>query len=216
MPSKTVPNNGTLWDQYDLRITLTTPLLGTIPKDPEIYEAWVRTQQAEKAAKEGIELPEGEGPMGDEGGFEERGWTTFYGDDQGRPVLKAYQFRGFLKEAANVIKDAVGVKNLRHHVENTVRIEPRDIVLADKIDGDIQRPLRAMTAQGPRVSLVRSDYVGEGRSYELQMGILKGSKVTEEVIRAILDYGSFKGLLQWRTAGFGSFTYELTQVSVAG
>lgn len=204
MPDSEV--NTDLWDQYQVEITLKEPLLGTIPKNKDIYADHVRDK---------IRAQEDEVPPESFSELEEKGWTSFYtvSEDDLRPVIMDYQFKGFLKEAGNVLKDVLKVKALRSHVESTVFVFPRKTVLADIPDGVIERPLRAMTMQGPRVSLTRSDYINAGRSYTFQLRVLKGSKVTEQVLRGIMEYGEVRGLLQWRNGGYGSFTSTLTKVS---
>ena len=81
----------------------------------------------------------------------------------------------------------------------------RDIPLFDadgnrikNIDGHLERPLRAETMQGPRVSLAKSEYLNEGWNFTATIRV-----------KQMLDYGALKGLLQWRNAGYGSFEYEV-------
>lgn len=190
-----------MWDQYRLRWRLLEPVLGTVPKDKEVFTNYIaekaKTAEEKEQAAQDVERVSEEA--------ESRGWTGFYVDDEGRPVLMDYQFKGFLKNAGNILKDALGVKNLRSHVEQTVFVSPRMMVLADETDGVLERPLRAMTMQGPRVSLARSDRINPGRDYELKLTVLEGSKVTEKVLRGILSYGELSGLLQWRNGGYGRF-----------
>jgi hypothetical protein len=52
---------------------------------------------------------------------------------------------------------------------------------------------------------VRSDLINPGKPYSLELQVLEGSKVTEDVLRGILSYGELSGLLQWRNAGYGKF-----------
>lgn len=135
---------------------------------------------------------------------EHRGWTGFYEED-GKPILRDYQFKGFLKEAANILKEAIKIKALRSHVQTDVFVRPDYIFLADKPDGTLERPLRAMTQQGPRVSVMRSDMINPGREYELEIIRLQTGNVTDEALRTILTYGELSGLLQWRNGGYGRF-----------
>lgn len=190
-----------MWTKFDLVFALTEPILGTIPKDRNVFENFVMDQaktdmEKEKAAGDAARVPEE---------VESRGWTGFYEDEAGRPILMDYQFKGFLKNAGNILKGALKVPNLRSHVNDTVFVNPRYIILADKPDGVLERPLRAMTMQGPRVSLMRSDKINPGKLYDLEIQLLEGGKVTEEVLRALLGYGELSGLLQWRNGGYGRF-----------
>lgn len=190
-----------MWNKYDLCFELIEPILGTIPKDRNVFENFIMDQaktemEKEKATEDLDRVPEE---------AESRGWTGFYEDAEGHPILMDYQFKGFLKNAGNVMKGALKIKNLRSHIEQTVFVNPRSIVLADKPDDVLERPLRAMTMQGPRVSLVRSDMINPGRVYPLELQVLEGSVVTEAALRDILSYGELSGLLQWRNGGYGRF-----------
>lgn len=213
-----------MWNRYNLTFEFTQPVLGTIPKDRNVFENFIMDQaktemEKDRAAEDADRVPEE---------MESRGWTGFYEDELGRPILMDYQFKGFLKNAGNIMKgivgsrtvavkpkkgeedtgktkNEVGIKNLRSHIEQTVFVSPRQIVLADKPDDVLERPLRAMTMQGPRVTVVRSDMINPGRRYDLEISVLKDSVVTEKVIRDLLSYGEQSGLLQWRNGGYGRF-----------
>lgn len=71
-----------------------------------------------------------------------------------------------------------------------------------------ERPLRAMTALGPRVTVARSEQLPAGVTFRCGLTVFPG-EITEEALRELLDYGFYCGLLQWRNGGFGSFRYEL-------
>lgn len=190
-----------MWDKYQLVFELTEPMLGTIPKDPKVFENFLidhgKTDMEKTRATEDMErVPEE---------MESRGWTGFYENEDGHPILMDYQFKGFLKNAGNVLKGALKIPNLRGHISDTVFVNPRQTVLAEKPDDILERPLRAMTMQGPRVTLVRSDVINPGRQYTLELQRLEGSKVTEKALEEILGYGELVGLLQWRNGGYGRF-----------
>lgn len=190
-----------MWDKYELVFEFTQPVLGTIPKDRNVFENFVMDQgktqmDKDRAAEDVARVPEE---------VESRGWTGFYEDEAGHPILMDYQFKGFLKNAGNILKETLKIKNLRSHIEQCVFVNPRYIVLADKPDDTLERPLRAMTMQGPRVSVMRSDMINPGREYTLELQVLEAGKVTEDALRAILSYGELSGLLQWRNGGYGRF-----------
>ena len=95
--------------------------------------------------------------------------------------------------------------------ENLVFIEPRQIalILPEGIEITFcERPLRAMTAQGPRVSLARSEQLPTGTLFECSLKVYAGS-ISEPLLRDLLSYGSDKGMCQWRTGGKGRFQFEL-------
>lgn len=192
------------WHEYQLTIQLFEPLLGTIPKDEDVWSQHVLAEEHQDHDDENppVVAEEDRTP----------GWTGFYTDDDGRPVLMDYQFKGFLKEAANIIKEDLGITALRKKVDDDLFVFPRRTVLADEPDGVLERPLRAMTRQGPRVTVVRSDTIEPGRQYTFRLKVRGKSKVTEEILREILAYGELKGLGQWRNGSFGRFTSVLTPV----
>lgn len=193
-----------MWNEYELVLEFTEPILGTIPKHRDVWSEHVRTQLT------GDDETGEVATLAEAADIDEKGWTGFHADDKGRPIMYDYQVKGFLKEAGNTIKDVVKVKALRSHIEKDVFVFPRQTVLAEEPDDFLERPLRAMTMQGPRVTVVRSDLINPGTEYTLHLKVLETSKVTEEVLRACLDYGAMKGLGQWRNGGYGRFVYELT------
>jgi hypothetical protein len=198
-----------MWDIYKLTWWLTEPLLGTIPKNRDVWSEHVRTQLTGEDEAELMEQAE-DAHLADEAEVGERGWTTFYVDEAGRPILFDYQLKGFLKEAANTTKETLKLKNLRHHVEQEVFVFPRRLVLGDAVDGYIERPLRAMTQKGPRVTVVRSDRIDpDGRRYEHELRVLATSKIDSDVLNTILGYAAYKGLGQWRNGGYGRFEFTL-------
>ncbi len=190
-----------MWNHYSLQFELIEPILGTIPKDRKVFENFIMDQaktqmEKDKAAEDVDRVPEE---------TEARGWTGFYEDENGHPILMDYQFKGFLKNAGNILKGTLKIPNLRSHINDTVFVNPRSIILAEKPDDVLERPLRAMTMQGPRVSLARSDLINPGRIYELELEVLADGKVTDAALREILAYGEKSGLLQWRNGGYGRF-----------
>lgn len=72
--------------------------------------------------------------------------------------------------------------------------------------GELQRPLRAETAQGARVALAHSETVPVGTKQEFIVKLLKDDLVP--LVREWLDYGELHGTGQWRNASFGRFCWE--------
>ncbi|HEX7022509.1 MAG TPA: hypothetical protein VF171_06605 [Trueperaceae bacterium] len=184
-----------------VRLTLTEPLLGTVPKNQDVYARYIasRAPTPENGDEEVETTPEE---------IESAGWTGFHSDEKGL-FLYDYQVKGLLKEAGNTLKDLLGVKALRSKIDSYVFIRPRRIYLGKaEPDGVFERPLRAQTPQGPRVALARSDYVDAGTEVEFEVVVLEGP-VKPKHIEAILEYGALKGLGQFRNGGFGRFTAEV-------
>jgi hypothetical protein len=177
------------------RLTLTEPMLGTIPKNKEVFTRYIASERT--GEDEIANIPPGE----------ESGYTGFYTKEDGI-YLYDYHIKGFLKEAGNILKEALEIRALKSKLDNYLFVFPRSLRLKDKPDGINERPLRAMTAAGPRISLAKSDYVDAGTTIEVTIKLLPHQELTQELIETLLDYGAFKGLGQWRNASWGRFTWE--------
>lgn len=197
------------------RLTGITSLLGSVALDKKIYTNYIATK-----GKDQKELDMGKEDVENVIDSEEK-ITGFYRDaETGAIVLKAYQIKGFLKEAAKVLKDQLGLLSCTSKIDNLVFVSPRNIpVMRDGLpvtdpDGFLERPLRADTAQGPRVALAKSEMIHEGWSIDIEIEVLENKKTAKSVnvdmdlVENLLEYGEKKGLLQWRNGGYGSFTFE--------
>lgn len=185
-------------------MTLMEPLLGTVPKNQEVYAAYIATKAPKpELADEEVETVQE---------IEDKGWTGFHTDADG-PLIYDYQVKGFLKEIATVLQAELGIKGLKSKIEKYVYVLPRRIRLPAIADKPMERPLRASTAQGERVTVTRSDQVAPGGQITLQIMLIPNSStkqskaVTWKTVEALLDFGALKGLGQWRSGGFGRFTW---------
>ena len=198
---------------YEINIELIEPMLGTVPKDPEIYKNYI----ASKKDSNGELLIPHEAMIDEEvatvpADAEKSGWTGFHRDNDGVFIYN-YMILGFLKEAGNTLKTQIGIKNLKSKIDNLVFVEPRRIHLKKEVDGHLERPLRAMTMQGPRVTLVRSDYVSEGTKFTARIRVLDNKEITGDTIGEILEYGRLKGLGQFRNGSYGQFKFEMKELA---
>lgn len=194
--------------KYHVKLTMITEMLGSQPT-VDVATEFI-------AAKNDIELPHDEAMALPEA--LERGTTVFHKVD-GSPVLFDYSIKGFVKEAARTLngsEDVSSVKNLLAKVSKWLFIEPRIIPLILPEGGQItfnERPLRAQTAQGPRVALSRSEQLPVGTTLEFDIVVLNaGKELTEKVLRGLLDYAYYQGLGQWRSGGHGRATYTIERV----
>lgn len=187
-----------------LKCTFTEPVLGSQPTIDVASEFLIKRAGLDELPPDEMEtLPE----------VLERGTTVFH-KRNGKYLLMDYQFKGFLKEAGRTFNGLNGVKALRSKIDMYVFIEPREIKLhiPEGIEvAYLERPLRAETAQGPRVTLARSEMLAEGTWFEVYMDLFPCA-ITEEMLRDLLDYGSRKGLGQWRNGGYGRFVYKMEKV----
>ncbi len=151
-----------------------------------------------------------------------KGLTVFFKDKaSGRPMIGDHMIYGFMKAAAEAIGRTLPKKQgtILHSVSYTqsiinqhVRAEEEFIVfdkdIVRKEDGSPayeQRSLRAMTAQGPRITLASSEVVPAGARLSFVLRVMENSPLTEESIRRMMGYGEIVGLGQWRSSGRGSF-----------
>ena len=200
------------------RLTGMTRLLAAQAANPDVRSEFIASKAAElrKGEDETNHLPEES--------FDKKNLTVFLRDD-GALCISDYVIKGFLKEALGAIKNQVGLANHATKVDNYILIEGvgdnpeyihitkrgQDVTEPDKV---LERPLRAMTMQGPRVSVTASEMVGPGWQIEFDLTIMenastpKSRALTTEVIEMAFEYGAFKGLGQWRNAQNGRFTFE--------
>jgi len=193
---------------YKVKLTFVEEILGTVPRDREIYQTWVQTQA--------LELTEDqiEQELNTIEEIEEKGWTGFHLVD-GNPILYDYVVKGFFKDACGMLRRADGtlsakVTAYKRVIDGLVFVRPRQIPLRlpdGQEMGVNERPLRAQTAQGERVALARSDTCPAGTTMEFSVIVM--GKVSKELLKEWLDYGRWRGLGQWRNAGWGVFEYEI-------
>jgi len=189
----------------EVQIVLAEPMLGTVPKNKEVYEKYIESKR-EKA--------NGDSETDTVTEIDENtGWTGFHADDDGLFVYD-YMVKGFLKHAGNTLKDILGVKALKSKLTNYVFVHPRKIHFKDngafiaEPHDVLERPLLANTPQGPRVTVTRSDLINAGVTLYFEITLFHHKEITTELIQAILEYGRFSGLGQWRNASYGRFDVQ--------
>jgi hypothetical protein len=183
-------------------IEFIAPILGLMPLNKELYQDYIATKMPPGEDME--TKTEDEESMITEA---EKGMTGFYSDSEGVYLLN-YQWKGFMKKSANVLKKLIGVKNLKSKLEDYVFVFPRHLWLKEKPDGILERPLIGMTAQGQRIALAASQYVDAGVEIKVEIHRIPHDEVTWDVIEDILDYGRYHGCSQWRGAGYGAFEWK--------
>lgn len=201
-----------------VRLKGISPILGSISPDKEIYTKFIATKT--ESIKEYKRALEDEESVLDT----KEKYTCFYRDKEGNPILKDYQIKGFLKESAKALRGTFDVLGSgvtsQGKIDNLIFIKGVNISLTrdgkkiESPDDFLERPLRAMTMQGPRVSLAKSELIDEGWECEFEIQFLndvssgKSKTYTWEIIEKLFEYGELKGLLQWRNGGYGRFTFE--------
>lgn len=195
-----------------VKLTLTEPILGSQPGDPEIHSRFIASK-----APDAKKMEEEIAAVGVEE-VTERSMTYFHRDKNGNPCMMDYQIKGFLKSAAKVLNktndpDLEKLKAFKQAVDLLIFVYGMDggrfIPFKIPEDGKIttlQRPLRASTMQGERVSLATSEKLPEGCELYFKIEILDDSLV--KYVRKWLNYGKYNGLGQWRNGSYGRFTWE--------
>ena len=226
--------------RYRITETFLTRLLGTAPASKEVYESFIAKKREKEAGRRrkasvrlGVETAPVTGTAVEEVETidEEAGITVFHrdlgekteaGEDGQGLFFLDYQVAGYWKETAEILQQEHGIKQPRSKFDNFVYVMPRRVYITDadgkvltKADGRLERPLRAMTMQGPRVSLACSEVVNPGRTITYELYVLpylkKGSGRdakavdVDGLIEMLCDHGRLKGRGQWRNGGNGRF-----------
>lgn len=203
-----------------VRLTFTEPVLGTWPSNQNIAREFIASKSPDAASIEDEVAALGADAVAD------KGMTIFPRDAEGRPVFYDYQIKGFFKDACGMLsrlggKTEAGKKKAVNEsgritaykkvIDGLIFVQPRMIPLV--VNGEMeecQRPLRAQTAQGERVSLANSEEISAGSRCEFDVLCMDDSH--EAAVREWLDYGALRGIGQWRNSGKGRFTYTAYEV----
>lgn len=198
------------------RITFTEEILGTSPNTEDVYREFIASKSPDAATIEDEVAAVGVDAL------VERGMTVFPRNKDGVPFLYDYQIKGFFKDACSVLnrlsnKDEKGKKTAVNEsskltaykkvIDGLIFVAPREIPFVfEGTVGNCQRPLRAQTAQGERVALANSEAIPAGAYVDIEIKCL--SDEHEKAVREWLDYGSLRGIGQWRNSGKGRFDWE--------
>lgn len=192
--------------ELKVKLTFIEPILGTSPANPDIYREFIGSHAPDAASVEDEVATLGADAVA------EKSMTIFPRLDDGTPFLYDYQIKGFFKDTCGglrKVKDSSSskIKAYKKEIDKLIFPEPRTIPIL--FDGEIkecQRPLRAQTAQGERVSLAMSEEIPAGATCEFTVVCLCDDYI--DVVRDWLDYGRFSGIGQWRNSGKGRFRWE--------
>lgn len=201
------------FDRRTYRLHGMTRILGAQAANPKVHSEFIaaKAEKQEKGEEQTAMLPKEE--------LEKKGLTVFLRDD-GVLCLADYVIKGFLKEALGVIKSQVKIGSPTTKVDNLILVEPeyihftrggKPVTDADEI---FERTLRAMTMQGPRVSVSASEIIRPDWEIEFTLTLIANEKTAKSValtwnfIEEALNYGAIKGLGQWRNGQNGRFTWE--------
>jgi len=189
-----------------IKLTLTEEMLGTKAANKDVFADFIASK-APDDDKRKEEL--------DTADHREEAATTIFHSQNNKPGIWDYQIKGFFKDACGSMNrfDKEFRNNLeklpayKTKIDGVIFVFPRFIpfTLTGPI-GNCERPLRAETAQGPRVFVCRSETVPAGSSLEFTVEVM--SKELLPYVEAWLGYGKLRGLGCWRNSGKGRFTVE--------
>lgn len=193
-------------------ITFIEPVLGTLAGDPEIAKVFILSKHPDGLSEDEVKALTSDEAL-------QKACTVFPRID-GEPFIWDYQWKGFFKEAfmAFWMSDEYKQEDLKKvwltkymlkkTVDLMIHVKPRRALL--NLNGGeptwCERPLRGETMRGERISLARSEELPEGTTCEIEISTMNQN--LWPYIKAALDYGELKGMLQWRNSGKGRFTWE--------
>ena len=211
-----------MWKYYEVELQIRDKIIGGVPKNPTVIADWIKAKTGlegdtlEKVVKRAKYAIGATTLTEDEiGALAEASWNGFKANGDGL-YIDEYQVKAMLKEAANVTKAILGITNFKSKIAEWVFVNPPQIPLGvTEPSGQIERPVRAMTAMGPRTSLKRVDYVSQPLirfslkvlDMEAIVGDRKSGKRMDpgEYLPLLLEYASENGLGADRSMGFGKF-----------
>lgn len=208
-----------------VRLTFQDDVLGTLSPDQDVFKDYIATKNpnntAEQAAEEASSLSEEAKEMSEE---ERKPITTFARMDvngEKVPAIYGYVLKGMFKNAASALSKCDGTIScnltaFKKNIDQLIfvnRISPLVLpdpsVYKDGLLPILTRPLRAETAQGPRVALASSEYCPAGTSIEFEITALNDTMFAAAF--EWLNYGKYNGIGCWHNSGKGTFTYEVIE-----
>lgn len=161
--------------EIKVRITFTEPVLGTWSANENVARDFIASKAPDANTIEDEIAALGVETVAD------KGMTVFPRDENGDPALYDYQIKGFFKDACGMLgriggKTETGKKRAVNEsgkltaykkvIDGLIFVSPRMIPININGEmGECQRPLRAQTAQGERVSLANSEKIPAGSTF---------------------------------------------------
>jgi len=217
-----------------VKLSFISDILGTAPS-PELLKLDFFKMIGKKALKDAKKLEEEtEGlsteayteedykvsKSSEEGKNSEITQITYFRKDNKGIYLPNFMVKGFLKAAAQALKEQINLPNPRAKIDRYVFIFPNKIYLyrngnvLKKHKDEYIRPIRAMTPKGERTSLVSSERIEASEDNpittdEIRIVLIKNKEINLEKLKKMLEYGFYSGISQFRSAGFGRFKWKL-------
>lgn len=208
-----------MWLFYEVSMNFEGRLCGSVPLSKELIRPWLESRMPNAKPEDARPIEEiEEEVLASIEEAEERTTLGFQQDINGL-FVRAGTIKAHIKDCANQIKDVVKVKALRSKVANKVFIEPDPIHIqqangefVQSEDGEFERAVHVMTAQGPRNALKRIRYI-EQPTITFTVRLLKDKEVTPDVLRSIFEYGSVHGYGGERGMGEGRYAFSMEGIA---
>nr|DAF94888.1 MAG TPA: Type III-A CRISPR-associated protein Csm1 complex, Type III-A, CRISPR-Cas.9A [Ackermannviridae sp. ctkHJ36] len=202
-----------------IRITAIEEVLGSSPSNEDLLGTYI----ASKAPNEELSAQEVENIKAQQA--EDR-VTVFPKLADGTPFIWDYQIKGMFKDSCKMLakagkagypggKACAAIKAYKQAIDGLLFVTPREIPFnlnGMKMDY-CERSLRADTPMGPRTSIAKSESVPAGSTIEFSVVCL--DPALQKMVKECLDYGTMRGLGQWRNSGKGRFVWDLLDESGA-
>jgi len=189
-----------------IRITFLDELLGMLPDSEDIFRRFIAAKAPDSSTSADDEADALEADI-----MDNRQSVHIFPKRNGRPFLYDYQMKGFMKDACSALRKVPGsesgkIRAYRKEIDGLIFVTPREIPLhfCGEI-GTCARPLRASTAQGDRIAMAISETVPAGTYMECTITCLSDSHMA--AVHEWLDYGSLRGMGEWRNSGKGRFEW---------
>lgn len=209
------------YDTLTVKMTFTEPVLGLVSGNKKVLTERMtpKAPTAAMAQEEADAVPVEE---------QIEKASTIYPKDEIGMFMWDYQIKGMFKETLAVLIEVGSMTTvskwaIKGAVGNFVFVTPRrcyfkkpDGSFYQEPDGDMERPLKAETMQGPRICLARSEFINAGASLSFTVKAIKGTNakskkmILVDDLKAALEYGAERGFGQWRSAGWGRHTLEVS------
>lgn len=195
-------------ERIKVKLTFTEGILGTSPANEEIYRDFIGSK-----APDATTVDEEVEALGADA-VAEKAATVFPRTVDGVPYLYDYQVKGFFKDTCGGLRKVKGtesskIKAYKKEIDKLIFPEPRIIPFDNVTDIHwLQRPLRAQTMQGERISLAMSEEIPAGATITFEIVMLGDHR---DAVMEWLDYGKYSGIGQWRNSGKGRFVYEILE-----
>lgn len=189
-----------------IKLTFIEPVLGTWPSNENVARDFIASKAPDASTIEDEVAAVGVDAVADKA-------MTIFPRVDGKPVFYDYQIKGFFKDTCSALARAKYTKSstlkaYKKIIDGMIFPFPRTIPI--NVNGEIgecQRPLRAQTAQGERVSLANSEEIPAGST--IKFGVALADPAHEALLKEWLDNGFWRGLGQWRNSGKGRFVYKM-------